>query len=107
MSAHSQTGLIDPQVLVRASNAMHRLQAAKTRNTPAEKLANEVNFPGCPQAASAVILNPSEMPRIPPGAVKRMRVFDDDVGLQQGDLAQLKLLWDRLESLAERSRRNG
>ena len=86
---------------------MHRLHAAKTRNTPAEQLANEVNFPGCPQPISEAILNPSEMPRVPAGAVKRMRVFEDDAGLQEGDLAQLKLLWDRLESLAERSRRNG
>lgn len=88
---------------------MHRLQAAQTHPSPAEIQADQVNFPGMPKTICGGILAPEagNVPHIPIGGVKKMRVFEDDVGLAQGDLAQLRLLWDRLDQLAARAKRNG
>lgn len=88
---------------------MHRLHEAQRPKSKADKLALTVIYPGSPQAVSRVILNPTTDPEstIPQGAVLRMRVLDNDLGLQDGDLTRLKLLWDRLDSLAARAKRNG
>lgn len=89
---------------------MHRLQAAYTPTSASEHLADRVNFPGCPKLVSGVVLSPEKGAEVlipSDGAVQKMRVFEDDAGLSKGDLAELSLLWDRLDSLVARSKRNG
>jgi hypothetical protein len=88
---------------------MHRLHEAQRPKSRSDKLALGVIYPGSPQAVSKIVLDPiidSPAP-VPGGAVLRMRVLQNDLGMQEGDLQRLKQLWDRLDSLTARAKRNG
>lgn len=88
---------------------MHRLHEAQRPRSKADRLALSVIYPGSPQVVSKSILAPSttSTPTVPQGAVTRMRVLENDLGLQEGDVGCLKQLWERLDSLAARAKRNG
>lgn len=88
---------------------MHRLHEAHSPSTTAESLAKGTLYPGAPQLISRAVLAPAslEIPSIPHGSVERMKVLMDDLNLVEGDLAALKLLWERLDSLVSRAKRNG
>ncbi|OCF78012.1 hypothetical protein I204_02018 [Kwoniella mangroviensis CBS 8886] len=88
------SGIVDPAVLRRASDAL-QISRPKSLRT----MGKEVPYPGFPSDDDSEILNPS-----------LTMSFDAIVKhptLQQGDCAQLKILWDRLDSLAERAKANG
>ncbi|WWC85649.1 uncharacterized protein L201_000515 [Kwoniella dendrophila CBS 6074] len=100
------TGLIDSNVLIRASNTLHRIRAVHN-----EGLELNVPFPGCPSDADEMVLIPTSSDTSVYESyrhiVPRMGIHDDDPGVIPSDMEKLKLLWDRLDSLADRARRNG
>ena len=71
-----------------------------------------VPYPGCPSDNDAALLMASEpdttwVDRGYAHGVCKMGVQVADQGVQPGDLEKLRTLWDRLDSLADRARRNG
>ncbi|WVW83739.1 hypothetical protein I302_105760 [Kwoniella bestiolae CBS 10118] len=88
------SGIIDPGVLRRASDALQGSRA----NIP-NSLGEEVSYPGFPSETDSEILVPS------------LKTWSDVISsfpsLSQGDLEQLKTLWNRLDCLAAQARTNG
>lgn len=102
--------MIDPPVLIRASNTLHRLRSKHLAAHP-DDIAAGVAYPGVPLNVDALVLSPDspdmrELAELK-GDVPAMSVLESELGLQEGDLEQLKLLWDRLDSLAQRAQTNG
>ncbi|WRT63505.1 uncharacterized protein IL334_000410 [Kwoniella shivajii] len=101
------TGLIDPDVVERASTTLHRIRSL--HNQGAEL---NVPFPGCPSDADGLVLIPdsrsclTEAKRYPK-MVKKMEVTESESGIKSSDIEKLKLLWDRLDYLTDLAQRNG
>ncbi|WWD18866.1 hypothetical protein CI109_103321 [Kwoniella shandongensis] len=88
------SGLIDGNILKRASSALHQ-----TRATAASRIGQEVQDPGFAYEGDGQIISSS---------ATRVSIPDSVLSLlNTGDLEKLQLLWERLDSLAQRAKRNG
>lgn len=90
---------------------MHRLQNAHIPQTQSERISTKVPYPGSPLDISSSILTPetssAEIITALRGSVGGMKVLETDSGLVKGDLEALKVLWDRLDTLVQKARKNG
>ncbi|KAK8845355.1 hypothetical protein IAR55_006068 [Kwoniella newhampshirensis] len=86
------SGLIDHDVMERASSVLNQRHASNTA-----RIGAQVPNPGFPSEDDIQIIAPIT------AGEKRA----NETGLTSEDLRQLQLLWHRLDSIAERARRNG
>jgi hypothetical protein len=70
-----------------------------------------VTYPGVPLDIDHLVLAPDtpDMTELAQytGAVPAMSLYDSEPGLQDGDMEKLKLMWERLDTLAQRAQENG
>ncbi|KAK8854911.1 hypothetical protein IAR55_003650 [Kwoniella newhampshirensis] len=111
------TGLIDPEILQRASTTLLRLRPLTQSNTPSSpssSLSLSIPYPGTPQTSDAQVVARDQSPLVGNGqellflrgAVKEMGVLETDEGLREGDLEQLHELWSKVKRIGQRAKDN-
>ncbi|ORY35407.1 FAD-linked oxidoreductase-like protein [Naematelia encephala] len=110
------TGLIDPDILARASTALHRLRPLTKSNAPSSPFSSPppsraVPYPGKPIEADGRVVarkSPAEERVLLAlkGEIPEMGVLDADEGLRPGDLEALSALWGKLRHIADVAKRN-
>lgn len=108
--ADVQTGLIDPEILARASVTLLRLREQSYSNA-AYKSTRRVAYPGAPQATDAQVVarakaNPNFLYSLR-GEISEMGVLSTDEGIKQGDLEELSQLWSKLKDLGAHASEKG
>ena len=101
------TGLVDPEVLRRASTTLLRFRPLTQSNSPSSPSAvQEVPYPGTPTSEDArVVASSSDGKTLLSlkGNVEKMGIGDMDEGLRDGDVEKLRVLWVKLRAIAERA----
>jgi proline dehydrogenase len=113
---NDQTGLIDPDILHRASNTLLRLRPLTQSNSMSSPLATPqipVPYPGTPLDSDASVvardlINSSDEKLLSlKGEMTEMGLLASDEGLRKGDLEELGLLWGKLRKLGQVAKDNG
>ncbi|CAD6587496.1 MAG: hypothetical protein TREMPRED_004769, partial [Tremellales sp. Tagirdzhanova-0007] len=105
------SGLIDPDVLKRASTTLLRLRPLSQSLVPSSPRASEssaIPYPGAPLPSDRrVVLGEGDMSAIRTlkGGVEGMGVLEQDEGIRDGDFDALKTLWGKVKSIGERARK--
>jgi proline dehydrogenase len=112
----AQTGLIDPDILHRASNTLLRLRPLTQSNSMSSPLATPqipVPYPGTPLDSDAsvvardILTSSDEKLLSLKGEMSDMGLLASDEGLRKGDLEELGLLWGKLRKLGQVAKDNG
>ncbi|ODN78942.1 hypothetical protein L202_04460 [Cryptococcus amylolentus CBS 6039] len=113
--ALKMTGLIDANVLERASYTLLRMRyAAPQTPITTPNSATFVPYPGTPESADGQVIARDHMKKLVDpkelfslqGKVEAMGTKAEDVRLKEGDLEQLATLWQKLRMLGQRAKDN-
>nr|ODN86359.1 proline dehydrogenase [Cryptococcus depauperatus CBS 7841] len=106
------TGLVDCNVLQRASYTLLRLRPLTKSSSPMNS-SRLVPYPGTPETSDERIVARSQ--DLGPGTellslqdkLDEMGVLDSDEGLREGDIEELRELWCRLKMISQKAKDNG
>ncbi|KIR99722.1 proline dehydrogenase [Cryptococcus deuterogattii 2001/935-1] len=110
-----QTGIVDPNVLERASYTLLRFRSlAKSGSTRASNTPHFVPYPGTPESRDRQVLartqdlsfgDPREL-LVLKGKRDDMGVLENDQGLKEDDLEVLSDLWYKLRKIGKKAKEN-
>ncbi|TYJ52758.1 hypothetical protein B9479_006608 [Cryptococcus floricola] len=112
------TGLVDCNILERASYSLLRLRPlTKSNSATSPNSATFVPYPGTPQSADAQIVARSSMAGerglgkglellALGGKLDEMGVLESDHGLREGDMEELNELWGKLKIIGNKAKEN-
>ncbi|EJT53285.1 proline dehydrogenase [Trichosporon asahii var. asahii CBS 2479] len=96
------SGLIDIDILERASNTLVRM-----RPLAGDKSLTDAPYPGVPQVCDAVVIAPSDttssramIPSVS-GAIEPTGILASDPDVSDSDLAELKVFWEKMRRLSD------
>lgn len=111
-----QTGIVEPNVLERASYTLLRLRSmAKSGSISAPNTPYFVPYPGTPESRDRQVVartqdlslgDPREL-LVLKGKWDDMGVLENDPGLKEYDLEVLSDLWYKLRKIGEKAKENG
>ncbi|KAI9637293.1 FAD-linked oxidoreductase-like protein [Dioszegia hungarica] len=108
------TGLIDPDILARASTTLLRLRPLSQSSSPSSPLSGPhppVAYPGTPLSSDAQVIaretGDTRYLLSLKGGVEGMGILESDEGLQDGDLEELGVLWGKLRDLGAFAKKKG
>lgn len=96
------SGLIDIDILERASNTLVRM-----RPLAGDKSLTNAPYPGVPQVCDAVVISPTDaessramIPSVA-GAIEPVGILSSDPDVTDSDLKELKMFWEKMRRLAD------